>query len=182
MYRISISGLVYAPLTADTTSTITYGTVVAVADVMTIGVKPIVAEGKAYGDGKLRDQLSKMNGLEVELEMLRIPQAVRAAWSGNTATSGAMNESATATPPFIALGYKIEQSDGKAEYVWLLKGKVAPPEDSVAQSTDQINYSTNTLKMTFVPRVKDGYIRKWGDENESGFTGGSTFLETVPTS
>jgi len=180
MYRINVEGLCYAPLTNDDATSVTYGTIVAVPGAMSIAMKPLTAAGKLYGDGQLRDETSLLNGIEVDLELNRIPQTVRAAWYGHTATTGAIEEAATATPIFMALGFKLVGSDGKIEYVWLYKGKAAPPEESTGQKTDNITYSTATLKLTFMPRVKDGKLRKWGDENEAGFTGGSTFLSTVP--
>lgn len=180
MYRVNIEGLCYAPCTKDDSTGVTYGSVVAIPGVMSLAMKPLIASGKLYGDGQLRDETSQLNGIEVDLELNRIPQAVRAAWYGHTAASGAIEEAASATAIPIALGFKLVGSDGKAEYVWLYKGKAAPPEENAAQKTDNITYSTATLKLTFMPRVKDGKIRKWGDENESGFTGGASFLSTVP--
>lgn len=180
MYRVNVDNLVYALLTKDDATGVTYGTVTAVPDVQSIAMKAVTASGKAYGDGVLRKELTKLMAVEVEIELLRVPMAVRAAWLGHTVSTGTIEEDASATPPALALGFRIPHDDGKAEYVWLYKGNASPIDDSAQQSTDQLTFTNSSLKFTFIPRVKDNKIRKWGDSNEAGFTGASTWFNAVP--
>lgn len=179
MYRVNVKNLKYALLTADTVATNTYSAPVAVADLAKVELKPILAQGQVYGDGVMRSKQSRITGYTLNIDLSSLPLSARAALLGQTVTSGSVEATGQETIPFVAIGFQIEKDDGKSEYFWLYKGRVTPPSDMAEQSEDQIKFSKTALEFTFVPRIKDGKLYKFSDESD-GFTGGATFLNTVP--
>ena len=74
-----------------------------------------------------------------------------------------VGEKAGDEAPYIAAGYKVEQTNGKCELIWLLKGRAQPINSSVQQSTDSLNFSTDSITINFIPRDYDNEIRYFAD-------------------
>ena len=185
--RINIKNLHYAKITGDDESATTYDTPVHVLGAMQIALTPSVATGTLYGDGVIRDELAKQTGIGVQLDLNKLPVVHRAAMLGNTLKNGVLVENEADTPPEMALGFEVEQTGGKSEFVWLLKGKMAPITNTIQQTTENVNFSTDTTTMTFMPRKSDGDIKYYADtteENMEHITAESWFEEVgipVPT-
>lgn len=181
-YRLNIKNCHIAECTADDGTTLTYGTIKAIPGMMSIALKPKLSEGELYGDGEIVASDSKLTSIEVDIDMTKIPLDIRGLLSGATVSEGVLEEKSTDVAPYIALGFEIENDDGKSEFVWLLKGKASPLEDSVKQKEGSISYSTHTMKLKFIPRKKDKMIRKFADESASGFVAstGTGWFTTVP--
>jgi len=183
MYRINIKNFVYALLTADTASTITYGTPKAIPGLMNLDLQPEIASGKLYGDGALKDELSKLTSIGVKIDINKIPLTDRAIMLGQTCTAGVVDETGDEVVPFLAIGFMIEHADGTNEYAWLYKGRLKPISDKASQKTENISYDTQTMEFTFLKRTKDKKIRKWADSSEADFVAatGTGWFTAVPT-
>lgn len=169
--RINVKDLVYCILTSDVAGTTpVYGAVKPFAKAMQIQITPAVASGTLYGDGVQQEKLSKLTGLTVAFDVNKIPIEVMAEILGHTYSNGVLREKASDTPPYIAVGYKVEQTGGKQELVWLLKGSAQPPNASVQQATESINFSTDSITVDFIPREYDGELRWYGDTANADLT------------
>lgn len=169
--RINVKNLVYCLLTSDTSAAATYGTVKPLAKAMQVQITPSVATGTLYGDGAQQENISKLNGIAVALDVNKVPIEVRAEILGHTYADGVMVEKNGDQPPYIALGYLVEETNSKKEYVWLLKGSAQPINGTVQQSTDNIVFSTDSMNLNFIPR-EDGQIRYYADSANADLTAG----------
>ena len=169
-YRINVMNPVYAQLTSDTAETVEYGTVKPLGEAMQVQITPSVAVGKLFGNGVPQEDISKLTGLAMVLDATKIPIEDKAIIQGHEYKGGVVIEKAGDEAPYIAIGYMIEGTNKKNEYVWLLKGRAAPMNETVKQSEDNITFSTDTININFIPRVKDKEIRYYADSANDTFT------------
>lgn len=168
--RINVKGLVFALLTADTSAGTIYGAVKELAPVMQIQLTPSLASGTLYGDGLQQENISKMNGLAVALDVNKVKIEDRAVMLGHTFENGIIVEKAGDEAPYIALGYVVEGTNKCNEYVWLLKGRAQPFNSTVQQSVDSISFSTDSISINFIPRDSDNALRYFADSANADLT------------
>lgn len=181
--RINVARLVYCLLLTDTAEGTTYGPVKPFGKAMQIQLTPQVATGTLYGDGNKEEDVGLLKGMAVAVDINKVFAETRAEIMGNTIVDGVVIEKSGDQPPDIALGYEVEQIGGTKEQVWLLKGKAQPGNQTIQQSTDNINFSTDSTTINFIPRESDGQIRFYGDTANSDYSAAqaTAFFATGPT-
>ena len=182
--RINVKNMVYALITKDDTQSVEYGAIKPFAKAMQIQCTPSVATGTLYGDGIKQDVIGMLTGLTVVADINKIPINVRTEILGVTYEDGVAIEKAGDEPKEIALGYQVEQTGDTDEYIWLLKGRPQPYGSTVQQQTENINFSTDSVTIEFVPREHDEEIRRFADSADSTFTKEKqdNWFKTVPGS
>lgn len=169
-YRINIKRPVYCEVLTDTASGTTYGTVKTLGEIQEAQITPQSATGRLYGDGGIVDSSALLTGVTLALQLTKIPVEAVADIYNYTVTNGVVQVKAGTTAKMIAVGFEVVQSDGSSEYTWLLKGRPQAINNTVQQSTDNINYSTDTLTIEFVKRISDEMIRYYADSANADFT------------
>lgn len=182
-YRINIDTPVYAVMNTDTKTGCTYGAVKDLGEAMQIQIAPVIANGALYGNGAKVEDISKIMGYDVTVDNTKIPIEDRAIMSGHKYNNGVMVVAEGDQPPNIAFGYRTEQTNGKYEYTWLLKGRAQPPAKTDKQSENNIQFSTDSMKISFVKRIFDKAFEILADTANPDFTesAASVFLNAVPT-
>ncbi len=168
--RINVARLVYCLLLTDTAEGTTYGPVKPFGKAMQIQITPQVATGTLYGDGNKEEDVGMLKGIAVAVDTNKVFAETRAEIMGNTIVDGIVIEKAGDQPPDIAVGYEVEQLGGTKEQVWLLKGKAQPGNQTIQQSTDNLNFSTDSTTINFIPRESDSQIRFFGDTANTDYT------------
>lgn len=183
-YRINITNPVYALLTADAKDAVTYGEVKPLGEAMQVQLTPSVATGKLHGNGVVKEDISKLKGIAMAFDATKIPIEDRAIIQGHQYKNGVMVEKDGDEAPYLAFGYMVEGTNGKAEYVWMLKGRSAPMNETHKQSEDNITFSTDTVNINFIPREKDKEIRYFADSANADFTAAQAeaWFKTGPVS
>lgn len=183
-YRINITNPVYALLTADTKESVNYGEVKPLGEAMQVQITPSVATGKLHGNGVVKEDISKLKGIAMAFDATKIPIEDRAIIQGHQYKDGVMVEKDGDEAPYLAFGYMVEGTNGKAEYVWMLKGRSAPMNETHKQSEDNITFSTDTVNINFIPREKDKEIRYFADSANADFTAAQAeaWFKTGPVS
>lgn len=183
-HRINITSPVYALLTADTKEAVTYGEVKPLGEAMQVQLTPSVATGKLHGNGVVKEDISKLKGIAMAFDATKIPIEDRAIIQGHQYKDGVMVEKDGDEAPYLAFGYMVEGTNGKAEYVWMLKGRSAPMNETHKQSEDNITFSTDTVNINFIPREKDKEIRYFADSANADFTAAqaAAWFKTGPVS
>lgn len=182
--RINVKNLKYAIITEDTETSFTTGAIKSFAKAMQVQITPTVATGTLYGDGAKQEDLAKLTGVTLQVDVNKVPIEVKAEIQGNKYEDGVLTENKDDQAKNIVFGFEVEQTENKRELMWLLKGKVQPFANTVQQSTDNLNFSTDTLTINFIPRELDGDIRAFGDTANADFTEvmADAFLTKVPGS
>lgn len=181
-YKFNVKNCQYAPVSTDTTSAYSLGTIVPLPDLRTIDIAFLTATGELYGDGKLAAKDAKLTGAQAKIGINKIPQAARAALLGHTVSAkGIMSIKTTDTPLQIALYAEIELNNGGYEAVWLLSGKCEPINITGNQAEGNINYTTDELTINFIARKKDDTVCMYADTDNSAFdTAAQTAFKSAP--
>lgn len=169
-YRINIKKPVYAIMLSDTPEGVEYGEVKSLGEAMNVGLTPIVAAGTLYGNGAIVDSTEILTGLTLAVGITQIPIEDRAAIYNQEISNGVMVTKAGVEPNSIALGYMVQKTGGKREYVWLLKGKPKQMARNDQQSESNINYSTDNMEIVFSPREFDENLKFEADTSYDEFT------------
>ena len=172
-YKMNVKNCQYAPVSVDTDSTYTLGTIVALPAIRTVDIAFTLATGELYGDGEIVSKRAKLTGAQLRLGIDKLPQAARAAMLGHTVetSKGILDVKTTDVPIEIAMYMEIELDNGGFEAVWLLVGKAQPVNITGNQSETSINYTTDELTIDFIRREKDKCVLKYADTDNSDFTG-----------
>ena len=123
---IGLKNVVIAPLTVDTETECTYGTVQAVAGAIEATITPENADPDVqYADDIEFDVLYPDPKLSFSLKLADIPLTIQEMLLGNAVDdNGVLVRTATDKPPYFAVGFKSEKSNGKYRFVWLYKVRV----------------------------------------------------------
>ncbi len=181
---VGLKNVVLAPLTVDTEETITYGTLQAVAGAMEASITPENADPDVqYGDDVELDVLYPDPELTFKTKMADIPLVIQEMAFGNKIDdNGVLVRTASDKPPYFAIGFKSEKSNGKFRYIWLYKVRAKPVTENYAtKEGGTITRQTGEVEWTCIKRTHDGRYQAVADEDENGFTAtkGATFLQSV---
>lgn len=181
---IGLKNVVIAPLTADTETELTYGTVQAVAGAIEASVTPDNTDPNImYADDIEFDTLYADPEITFKLKMADIPLTIQEMLFANTMDdNGVLLRTAQDKPPYFAVGFKSEKSNGKFRYVWLYKVRAKPlTENFATKEGDTITRQNPEVEFTAIKRTHDGRYQAVANEGENGFTAekANTFLDTV---
>lgn len=170
-YRINVRNAKFAEVTSNTDSTYTLGTAVNLPDLDTVELAFLNATGELYGDGELVDKRAAVTGAQLKLGIDKISQAARAAMGGHTIdTDGVLRVKTTDHAPEIAVYLETELTNGGKEAMWLLVGTAEPVGLTGKQKESNITYSTDSLTINFIRRLKDKQLFALGDTENALFT------------
>ncbi|MHC1786133.1 MAG: major tail protein [Christensenellales bacterium] len=161
--RVGLRDVVFAKLTADTSSALTYDALEAeTLDAIDVSISHANADPNIlYADDVEDDILYEDTELTVTLEVKDLPLSLQADLLGMTlGTKSEVIEVAGATIPYYAMGFKSEKRSGNDRYVWLVKGRANPPDDTFHTKEKSITRQNDKITMTFIKRTNDS-VFKW---------------------
>ena len=161
--RVGLRDVIFWKLTADTSAGLTYhGTVEPeTLDAIDVSISHANADPNIlYADDVENDILYEDVELTVNLEVKDLPLSLQAKLLGNkVGTKAEIVEVAGATPPYYAMGFKSEKRDGNDRYVWLLKGRANPLDETFHTKEKSQTRQNDTISLTFIKRTKDGAFK-----------------------
>ena len=181
---VGLKNMVLAPLTTDTEAGHTYGDLQLVAGAIDASITPQNADPNVqYADDIEFNVLYPDPELSFKTKMADIPLAIQEMIFGNQIdNNGVLVRTASDRPPYYAVGFKSEKSDGTFRYVWLFKVRAKPITESYAtKEGTTINRQTGEVEWTAIKRTHDARYQAVADEGQNGFTAAmdATFLATV---
>lgn len=121
--------------------------------------------------------------LSFKTKMADIPLIIQEKIFGNQIDdNGVLIRTSTDKPPYYAVGFMSEKSNGKFRYVWLYKVRAKPvTENYSTKAGTTITRQTGEIEWTAIKRTHDNRYQAVADEGENGFTAekGATFLQSV---
>ena len=183
---VGLKNMVLAPLTEDTEALLTYGTLQLVAGAIEASITPENADPDVmYADDQEFDVLYPDPELSFKTKMADIPLTIQEQIFGNKIDdNGVLIRSASDKPPYFAVGFMSEKSNGKYRFVWLFKVRAKPVTESYqTKEGGTVTRQTGEVEWTAIKRTHDGQYQAVADEGENGFTAelGATFLQSVYT-
>lgn len=181
---VGLKNFVIAPLSVDTESTLTYGALQLVAGAIEASVTPGTTDPDVqYADDSEFDVLYPDPEVTFTTKMVDIPLSIQAMLFNNTIDeNGVLIRKASDKPPYFAVGFKSEKSDGNYRYVWLYKVRAKPlTENYATKEGTSLTRQTGDVEWTAIKRTHDGQYQAVADEGSNGFTTakGATFLTSV---
>ena len=177
---IGLKNVVIAPLTVDTETEHTYGDLQLVAGAIEASVTPdnadpdiLYADDIEFADPQVSFKL-KMADIPLTIQEMLFAHVID--------DNGVLIRTAQDKPPYFAVGFKSEKSNGKYRYVWLYKVRAKPlTENFATKEGNTINRQTPEVEFTAIKRTHDGRYQAVADEGEGGFTAekAATFLTAV---
>lgn len=183
---VGLKNMVIAPLDVDTEATLTYGDLQLVAGAIEASITPESNDPDImYADDIEFDVVYPDPELSFKTKMADIPLAIQEMVFGNNIDdNGVLVRKAGDSPPYFAVGFKSEKSDGRYRYIWLFKVRAKPLTESYAtREGTTVNRQTGEVEWTAIKRTHDGLYQAIADEGENAFTTekAATFLESVYT-
>lgn len=157
--KMNIKGLRLAKLNKNN-GEIAYLAPEIIDGIMEISREVQTSSGEVYGDGRIRRQINKRTATKISLKHNGLPQEWRAYMEGvKVSTSGVESDSESVVPGEFAMGYVIEKTNGKKEFVWLLDCVAQPSKNTMTQSEDKVTWSTDTIEILslYVPAFDRSY-------------------------
>ena len=181
---VGLKNVVIAPLTEDTDTSHTYGELQLVAGAIEATITPDNTDPDIqYADDIEFDVLYPDPELSFSTSMADVPLAIQEMIFGNQIDdNGVLVRTASDRPPYFAVGFKSEKSDGAFRYVWLYKVRAKPMTESYKTKEGKtITRQTGEVEWTAIRRTHDNQYQAVADEDENGFTAakGATFLQSV---
>ena len=181
---VGLKNMVIAPLSTDTESGHTYGDLQLIAGAIDASITPKNADPNVqYADDIEFSVLYPDPELSFKTKMADIPLAIQEQIFGNEIdNNGVLVRTASDRPPYYAVGFKSEKSDGTFRYVWLYKVRAKPVTESyTTKEGTTINRQTGEVEWTAIKRTHDARYQAVADEGQNGFTAtmGATFLTSV---
>ena len=181
---VGLKNVVIAPLTEDTDTSHTYGELQLVAGAIEATITPDNTDPDIqYADDIEFDVLYPDPELTFSTSMADVPLAIQEMIFGNQIDdNGVLVRTASDRPPYFAVGFKSEKSDGAFRYVWLYKVRAKPMTESYKTKEGKtITRQKGSVEWTAIKRTHDGRYQAVADEGQNGFDASkaATFLETV---
>jgi len=146
-YR-GVNGLVYAPVTEDSSDTFSTGTVKDLAGVAEISKSTESSNEPHYYDNIPAIVVASTGSDEITITASAIPLDVLADITGQYYDSATgMFVEKERDPGYFALGYRTQDTDGNDYYVWRLKGTFSIPDQT--NVTEDDGTDANGQEITF---------------------------------
>ena len=181
---VGLKNLVIAPVTADTEESTTYGDLQKVAGAIEATITPENNDPDVqYFDDTEGDVLYPDPELSFTTRLADLPLVIQEMIFGNQIDdNGVLVRTASDRPPYFAVGFKSEKSDGAFRYVWLYKVRAKPMTESYKTKEGKtITRQNGSVEWTAIKRTHDGRYQAVADEDENGFDASkaTTFLQSV---
>ena len=155
---VGLKNVVIAPLTADTETEHTYGELQLMAGAIEASITPENADPDVqYADDIEFDTLYPDPELTFSTSMADIPLSIQEQIFGNQIDdNGVLVRTASDRPPYFAVGFKSEKSDGTYRFVWLYKVRAKPMTENYKTKEGQtITRQNGSVEWTAIKRTHD---------------------------
>jgi phi13 family phage major tail protein len=133
-----------------------YGEVIALSDLREVGVSSSDTFNTVFADNSPR--LTAASKSEKSLSLIRFNfsnEEKQALLGWKISKDGTYFETAGSLPPYVALGFRVELSDGSYMYYWLLKGRIAINQTQAQTRESTVSPQFATAVGTFIARQAD---------------------------
>lgn len=181
---VGLKNVVIAPLTEDTETGHTYGELQLMAGAIEASITPENADPEVqHADDAEFSVLYPDPELTFSTSMADIPLSIQEQIFGNQIDdNGVLVRTASDRPPYFAVGFKSEKSDGTYRFIWLYKVRAKPMTENYRTKEGQtITRQNGSVEWTAIKRTHDGRYQAVADEGQNGFDAAkaATFLESV---
>ena len=186
-----VSDIYYALVSADTAAAYEAGTPTLLAPAASVVSTPSVTSKPTYYSNSPANNYVSEGATEVKMVIPNLPAGIMATLLGKyyDEASGRVYDDGTPTPPYIALGFKVNIGQENSRYYWFLKGTCQGGAEEGETRTDQINEKTYELTFTALVTTHKFTVgsdtkpikRIFADDTDAAFTNGADWFSQVQT-
>ncbi|HHX60711.1 MAG TPA: hypothetical protein GX707_08360 [Epulopiscium sp.] len=169
-FKINVEGLHFAEITESEEGELVFGKPEHIPGAMEVGRNPQISQGRLYGDGKVSHSTSRVNSYQISVNQNKLPSKWRRYMEGKTVTGGVESGTSKDEPKPFAIGWTVEKTGGAKELIWFLYCKTEPIQETVTQSEDNINYSTDSVTITALEHDSLGRFYTFIDTEDEEIT------------
>ncbi len=155
MATLGLDSLFYAPITEGTDGTETYGTPQKLAKAISAELSVEIAEAILYADDAAAESIKSFkNGkLTLGVDDIGVDKA-QLLTGASVDDNGVLVSTSEDLPPYVAIGFRAQKSNGKYRYFWLYKVQFGVPSVSLQTKGDSISFQTPSIEGTIMRRNK----------------------------
>lgn len=168
--KINVQNVHLAEITESPNETLEYGAPEHVAGAMEMGKAPQLASGQLYGDGKITNQTSRKVRYQITANLNKLPSKWRRYMEGVTVKNGVESGTSKDEPKPFAIGWEVGKTRDKKEMIWFLYCIAEPIQETVKQSEENINYSTDTITISALEDARLGRYYTFIDTEDEEIT------------
>ena len=193
MPQIGLRNFHVAPRTVSESQgvkSVTFGTPVYVAPLITVNMDIEYAEGDLFGDDILLFSKRKFKNGTLTVNPSELPTSFWKNYLGaREATNGIIVDSAEDQQVECACAFESEKANGATRYVWLVRVIFALPPDAYSTKGDSITFNTPTIEGKIMEEVIEDaahrHVWRYTLDSDSTATGAATaaaaWYSAVPT-
>lgn len=180
MAIVGLQDIVYAKLIKDDKAGVQYEEVKPFAQAITAQVETAQESATQYADNGPIAVITQTGETTLTLTVDEIPLDVLADILGYELKNGVLIYKQDVVPPYVALGFKGNKSNGSMRYVWLYKGRFSVPSDEWNTKTDSPEFQNQEIEGTFIRRNYDKVFKVTADTDIEEFAAyKDTFFDSV---
>ena len=146
---------------------------VKVPGTVSVGFNPNSQTGTFYADNGPYVSAAQTGDLVATVGLADIPPEVRAVWFRQDYEDGILSEGQI-KPPDMAVGYRVKKANNAYRYIWLLKGKAAPPSETTNTKNNSISFQSDSITINCAMLISKGIYRRVLDEDDPNLPDGVT--------
>jgi phi13 family phage major tail protein len=124
---------------------------------------------KLYAEGKLWEQVSSFDEVEISLDIADLTNEQYAILLGHkVANEGGVFASDSDEPPYLALLVEMEKSNGEKSYRVYYKGKFVEPSDEAKTKEGKVDFKTKSISASFQTLRHNGEWKYQVDSDDVG--------------
>jgi phi13 family phage major tail protein len=184
---IGLDSVYVATVTTDDAASYVAGTPVYFAPALEATIEPTVNAVTQYADDAPYDAMITEGETAITVNVTGLPLETIALITGKVfdAASGRLWDNPSATPPYMALGFRTIKANGSYRYYWFLKGRFTAPKEAATTKGDTPEPKPNELTFTAINTVRPftmGAVtasvkRVVGDTDTTNFSATSWFSQ-----
>lgn len=167
--KINVTNVHIAEVTVEN-DILVFGKVERIKGAMEFSRTPKISSGELYGDGKITHSNSKKSAYDINGQLNKFPTKWRRYLEGVTSQKGVESASSKDSPNFFAIGWEVEKTGGKKELIWFPYCKAEPITETIRQSEDNINYSTDSITIKALEHDSIGRFYTFIDSEDEDVT------------
>ena len=172
---VGVDMLYYAKVTTDTQTEYAASTPTRVPGLTEAGINPNAQSSTFYADNGAYDNAVALGDLDIAIACADVPPGLQKDLFGYKydAETGEMAVS-DVNPPYVAILYRIQKSNGAYRYVTIYKAKAVPNEEKAQTKGGSINFQSNGFSLKGAKRLSDGRLYRVLDDDDPNLPAGVT--------
>jgi phi13 family phage major tail protein len=167
--RIGVDRFFYAPITKDDADGVEYGACVHLPGVNIVALNPKTDIGSFYADDGIFETYVVEGERELQVSFSGVSNKVAAALTGASydTETGLLVDKSGDSPPYVAVGFRTQKSNGEYRYVWVYKGRFAKSQMTSYTKSNSISPQSDIYTFKAVCRINDGAWRQMLDSEDA---------------